>query len=165
LTSLEYVPDHSPAINTLAIINRRAGNLDIAEKIYRYGIQYSNEKLSLLKNYYFLLESLGRTQDAETIQNQLAGIEDPSPFHWVQLARSSYDEGEYLAAIRFYNQALDRAPYLHEAWLGIAQANYEIGRYNRSRSALRSALEEAEKVSTRKLYEAKLVSLTREMSY
>lgn len=162
LAALDFVPDQAGAINLLAVTLRRAGDIDTAELVYRFGIEHARDRLTLLKNYAMLLQENGRTGEARAIQGRLDRLEDPSPFHWYQLAQNSFDDGRYREAIRFYNKALDLAPYLHEAWLGIAQSNYELGRMDRTRTALVAALTEADKVSTRNLYEAKLVMLDRE---
>lgn len=163
LESLTFSPSNSAALNTLAVLNRRNGDDDTAEFIYQYGIEHAEEKLSLLKNYYVLLESQGRNSEAEQINSRLNAMTDPSPFHWYQLGRSAFDNREYSEAISFYNKALNLAPYLHEAYLGIAQANYEMGRLNRTQIALEAAFDEAEKVSTKNIYQAKLVSLSRQL--
>lgn len=160
--ALVQAPDYAAAINTLAVLNRRAGRLETAEAIYRFGIAHADNKLSLLKNYRVLLQASGRVEEADAISRRLERLDDPSPFHWYQLARSSFEEGDFKTAIRYYNKALDLAPYLHEAYLGIALSNYELGRLDRTRRALVSATEEAEKVSTRQLYQAKLAALSRQ---
>lgn len=165
LESLKHVPDHAAAMNTLAITNRRAGDLETAEFIYRFAIAHADDKLTLMKNYALLLIDSGHEAQARDIQDRLDAMEDPSPFHWYQLAKSAADNGDHRAAIRFYNKALDLAPYLHEAWLGIAVANIELGRLDRTRRALLEAAQEAVKVSTRNLYQAKLAALGRESTY
>ena len=165
MESLRYDPDYAAAINTLAVVNRRAGNVDVAEFIYQYGITHARDKLTLMKNYQIMLESSGRQREAENIKQRLETMPDPSPFHWYQVAKAAYEKGEYQEAIRYYNKALDLAPYLHEAFLGIAQANYKLGRLPGTRHALESALQEAQKVSMRNLYEAKLLALSLEMQH
>ncbi len=160
---LKYVPNNAQAINMLAIINRRAGNLEIAEKLYLFGIEFADENLSLLKNYHLLLSSAGRTEEAERIEIQLNSMDDPSPFNWVQLAVQAYDEGDFIKAIDYYNKAIELAPYLHEAYLGIAQSNYQVGKLQSAENALKRALDNVYKVSTRNLYQAKLVSLRKEI--
>ncbi len=160
---LKYVPNNSQAINMLAVINRRAGNPEIAEQLYLFGIEFADEKLSLLKNYHLLLSSAGRIEEAERIEIQLNSMNDPSPFNWFQLAVLAYDEGDFIKAIRYYNKAIELAPYLHEAHLGIAQSNYQVGRLRSAENALKRALDNVYKVSTRNLYQAKLVSLSKEI--
>ncbi|WP_308366779.1 MULTISPECIES: tetratricopeptide repeat protein [unclassified Microbulbifer] len=161
--SLQYAPDHSEALNMLAVVNGRVGNEDEAEEIYLYGIAHAEEKLSLLKNYRVLLSRAGRDAEAEKIQEQLNRMDDPSPFHWFQLARSAYDDREYSRAIGYFKRALELAPYLHEVHLGLAQAYYRAGRLRSAEASLERAMEKSYRVSTRSLYEAKLEALNREI--
>ena len=163
MESLKFVPNNANAINMLAIINRRDGNLETAEQLYLHGIEVADEKLSLLKNYRILLSLSGRNEEAEQIQIKIDSMQDSSPFEWFQLARNAHEDGELLEAISYYDKALALAPYLHEAHLGIAQANYELGNLSRAESALHDAITNVNKVSTRNLYQAKLLTLTSEM--
>ena len=159
MESLKFAPDNSQAINMLASINKRVGDFAKAEELYLFGIEHAEEKLSLLNNYLVLLEAADRTEDAARIRTQLESMDDPSPFNWFQLASSAYADAKYIDAIRYFNKALELAPYLHEAHLGVAQANYEIGRFRNVEASLKAALDNAYKGSTRALYQAKLDAL------
>ncbi len=162
MESLKFAPDDSQAINMLAVVNRRVGDIAKAEELYLFGIEHAEEKLSLLNNYLVLLEAADRTKDAARIRNQLASMDDPSPFNWFQLASTAYADAKYIDAIRYFNKALELAPYLHEAHLGVAQANYEIGRFRNVEASLKAALDNAYRRSTRALYQAKLAALSAE---
>lgn len=157
--SLQYAINDSQAINMLAVVSRRTGDDARAEELYRYGLANGDEKLTLLKNYQVLLRAQQRLAEAEALQATLEQMPDPSPFHWFQLARESVKAGEYPAAIRYYRRALDLAPYMHEAHLGVAQAQHEIGNDELAVVALEKALENVYRPSTRKLYKAKLNAL------
>lgn len=163
LESLEFAPDHAAGLNMLAVIHGRVGDEKKAEAIYLHGLEKADEKLSLMKNYRGLLLRAGRLEEARRIERQLARMDDPSPFHWFQLARSAYHDGEYALAIDYYRRALELAPYLHKGHLGLARAYYEAGRLESARAALQKALDNAYRTSTRSLYEAKLNQLSKEM--
>lgn len=162
LESLEFAPEHSEGLNMLAVVYGRVGDLRKAEAIYLHGLERANEKLSLLKNYRSLLLRAGRREEARNIEEQLARMDDPSPFHWFHLARSAHRDGEYALAIAYYRRALELAPYLHEGHLGLAQAYYEAGRLESAQAALKDALDNAYRPSTRSLYQAKLEALRHE---
>jgi Tfp pilus assembly protein PilF len=162
LEALLHAPTHGSALNMLAIVNRRTGNVATAERIYRYGIAYAEDKLSLLKNYHTLLVSEARNVEAQEIQLQLDTMFDPSPFHWLQLARESHNAGDWNGAISYYHRALGVAPNMHEAYLGLALSYYAAGRLQNAEQALIDAAVAANKVSTRTLYEAKLAALRKE---
>lgn len=159
--ALAYVPRDSEALNMLAVILRRTGRLAESEAVYRFGIEYAGENLSLLKNYHLLLTKSGRTEEARRIKARLMTMDDPSPFHWFHLAQSYYREEDYSSAIRYYREALERAPYLHQAYLGIARSYYHMGESGNVEHALSMALENAQKVSIRSRYQEKLMALRR----
>jgi tetratricopeptide (TPR) repeat protein len=159
LEALNHVPDHGASLNMLAVVNRHAGDLATAEGIYRYGIAHADDKLSLLKNYHTLLTTSGRGAEAEEIQSQLDTMNDPSPLHWLQLARASHEAGDWNSAIRYYQRVLRLAPYMHEVQLGLALSYYAAGELNQAENALQEAVKQANRVSTRNLYKAKLLSL------
>ncbi|MGP1666603.1 MAG: tetratricopeptide repeat protein [Rhodanobacter sp.] len=161
--ALQHAPTHSASLNMLAIVNRRTGDAETAENIYRYGIAYADDKLSLLKNYHTLLSADGRTAEAEAVQRQLDTMNDPSPLHWLQLARTSRDSGDWDATIGYYQRVLQLAPYMHEVQLELAQSYYATGRVRRAETALSEAVTLANKVSTRNLYKAKLLALRKEL--
>lgn len=154
--SLHYHPGSSDAFNTLAITTRRAGYNKEAESIYLFAIAHASNKLTLLKNYRLLLASSGRVEEALLIDRQLQRMEDPSPFHWFQLARSAVDDGDYEHAIDYYRRALTLAPYLHEAHLGIARAYAGLGYREESLQSLVAAIDNAGRLRDRKYYKAKL---------
>lgn len=163
MAAIELVPTDSAALNLLAVVHRRSGDADTAEAIYRYAIPRADDQLSLLKNYQLLLRQQGRLTEAEAIDRQLDSMEDPSPFRWYQLARIAEDAGDLPAAIRYYGRALDRAPYLHEAYLGQALAYYRSGQSRSAAAALEQAMGAAQTISARKLYKAKLAALEQEL--
>jgi Tfp pilus assembly protein PilF len=160
--ALAQDPDHSASLNMLAVVHRRVGDVATAEAIYRYGISHAKDKLSLLKNYHRLLVNEGRAAEAAQVQAQLDTMDDPSPYHWLQLARESHVAGDWDGAIGYYRRALALGPYMHEAHLGLAQSYYAAGRLRNAERALIDAAELANRASTRTLYEAKLASLRRE---
>ncbi|MDO9477344.1 MAG: tetratricopeptide repeat protein [Pseudohongiella sp.] len=157
--SLHYHPHSADALNTMAIVTRRAGHPLVAESIYLYAIEYASEKLTLLKNFRLLLATSGRHEEAELIDQRLRRMEDPSPFNWFQLARSSFEDGDYERAIGYYRRALTLAPYLHEAHLGIAHSYAELGYRDESVQSLVAAIDNAGRLRDRKYYKAKLGAL------
>jgi tetratricopeptide (TPR) repeat protein len=162
LEALQFDPNDAAAINTLAITHRRAGLLERAEALYQQGLAIADDKLLLLKNYRVLLEFQGRRAEARQLAKQLESFDDPSPYHWLQLAQLAESEQDYATAARYYHRVIDMAPYMHEAHLGLALADYHLGRLPSAVSALREAVKQAAKPATRRLYEAKLAALQRE---
>ena len=156
LESLNQEPKNTIALNTMAIVYRRAGDVKMAEQIYKYGIDYLPENVSFLRNYHFLLKSQGRNAEAESISQSLARLDDRNPFNWVNAGRGALADGEHREAIKYFSQALEIAPYLHEAYALKAIAHLRMGDKKRGERELKHALENAQRQTTRSMYQAKL---------
>lgn len=156
LESLEQDAENVTALNTLAIAYRRAGDEEMAEKIYQYGISALPKNASFLRNYHFLLKRQGRHEEASAIERTLASLDDQNPFNWVNAGRSALTEGEYREAIRHFRKALRIAPYLHEAHALMAVAHLRMGNMERGKRELQHALDNAQRLQARALYKAKL---------
>jgi Tfp pilus assembly protein PilF len=161
--ALSLAPNHGASLNMLAVVHRRKGDTDAAERIYRHGIAHADDKLTLLKNYESLLSTSGRYAEAAEVQRQLDAINDTSPLHWLRLARESEARGELSDAINYYQRVLRLTPYMHEVHLALAQAYYASGELHRAESELGAAVETANRTSVRNLYEAKLMTLRKEI--
>jgi tetratricopeptide (TPR) repeat protein len=159
--SMIHAADHPHALNMLAILYRRSGDEQTAEQIYLYGIEKSDEKLSLLKNYRTLLNNQGRTTEADEITQRIAKYKDADPFEWWLLAEDAYQEENYSDALTYYKKSVEIAPYLHEGYFGMAKTYYQLGRLDSAEVAMVSAVENASRKQFRKLYEAKLLALSK----
>lgn len=154
--SLRQEPDNSIALNMLAVTYRRAGDENTAEQIYKYGINSLPTDVTFLRNYQFLLNRQGRHTEAELVGQSLRELDDVNPFNWVNAGRSALADGEYREAIRYFKHALKIAPYLHEAHALTAIAHLKLGNKKRGEQELQNALENAQRQTTRSLYQAKL---------
>jgi len=162
--SMTFAPEHPDAINTLAVLHRRVGEEERAEKLYLYGIDIAHERVSLMKNYRNMLRYQGREEEALAIESQLHELEDPSPFQWLSLARESFDRGDYALAVRMYDKALDVAPYLHDAHLGKVQAQLNLGQLSAAVKSLDTATEYMYEPKQRSMYVAKLTTLRNKLN-
>ena len=159
---LELTPDNPGAINSMAILYRRAGNPARSEEIYQYGIAHLSGKASLLRNYRALLLEQQRFEEAESINKSLAELDAPSPFDWLHVAQDAYDNGDYRDAIAFYERAVEIAPYLHESYAGMAKAHYMLGNRVSAKRELKKARKFSHRKSVQLLYQAKLTALAGE---
>lgn len=158
--TLKLTPEDPGAINSMAVIHRRIGDLDKAEEVYQYGIAHLDDKISFLRNYRVLLEQQGRFDEVAQINRQLTALDDPSPFDWLHAGHDAYSEGNYREAVLLYRKAAKIAPYLHESYAGLAKAYYMIGDRHRAEREFKNALEKSQRPATRSMYEAKLMVLS-----
>ncbi len=160
--SLVIEPENAQAINSLAVIHRRVGEIDKAEELYKYGIKNALNKIVLLKNYQILLLAQNRSEAAERIAKELENLEDLNPFNWLLAANEAFTDADYAVAIKLYKKSIELAPYLHQGHFGIAKSEYQRGNLRASRLALEEALEQAFDSGSKSIYEAKLAVMTKE---
>ncbi len=156
LEALEQDPRNAIALNTLAVVHRRAGDVETAERLYQRGIDTFPENASLLRNYHGLLKSQNRSSKARSIMRKLAKLDDQNPFNWVNAGRSALSDGDYRESVWYFSRALKIAPYLHEAHALMAIAHLRMGDTERGQRQLQQALENAQRQKVRSLYQAKL---------
>ena len=159
MESLDLSPASPESLNMLAIVFDRAGDKRKSEEIYRYGIQYADRRVSLLRNYGIFLRREGRVAEAEEIDAMLAEQNDPNPFDWIYAGLEAYNDGEFRKAIDLFGKSVQLAPYLHEGHFGLAKAYYQLGNLTRAKHELEQAMSNAEAATTRELYEVKLAAL------
>jgi len=147
------------AINLLAIIHRRAGDSVGAEAVYKAGLKFEQANLRLLSNYIMLLKTENRFDEAEHYQEKLSQLNDPNPFNWLEQAYIAKRNNKINRAIRYYQKALVKAPYLNQAYLGLYHIYHEKGHYAKARGMLKQALEWTYEIEQRKQYKLKLYSL------
>lgn len=157
--SLELMPDNASAINSMAIIYRRSGDLAKSEEIYQYGLRHLPDNVSLLRNYRVLLRQQARFDEVDEINKTLAQLDDASPFDWLNAGQQAYNNGEFKDAVFFYKKAVDIAPYLHESYAGMAKAYYQLGDRSGARRELINARKFSNRQSTQSMYQAKLMLL------
>lgn len=160
IEALEQFPTESDAVNTLAVIYERSGQLELARTTYEYGLKYSKHKLELLSNYYSLLKRLKKYGKAREIAHLLESYKDPNPFRWIDLGHKAYKEQNYDKALRYYRRANKLAPYLHEGYAGIARVRYQQGDYKGAQNSINLAINNTFYKKARNLYQEKLSLLT-----
>ena len=161
LKSFEFAPTAPDGINLMAVIYKRVGKDQYAEEIYKYGIETSENKLSLLKNYRYLLVEQNRHAEAKKIRNAITSYDDPSPFSWLNLADAALMSGDAEEAYWYYKKAVELAPYLQYGYLGLAKVFFSQGEYDKTEAMLLSAQERNYAHANDSLYAAKLSALAK----
>jgi len=160
--ALELTPYDAGAINSMAIVYRRAGNVEKSEEIYRYGIKNLSNKVSLLRNYRVLLSEQERFAEVEELNLALAELDEDSPFDWLHAGHDAFAKNEFGEAISYSQKAVEIAPYLHESYAGLAKAHYKLGNRVRAKRELINAQKFSYRKSIQSLYQAKLIALAGE---
>ncbi|WP_237158022.1 tetratricopeptide repeat protein [Shewanella psychrophila] len=157
LTSgIRYDKEYAPLISMMAIVHRRKGDESTAETLYRYGLEVSDSKITLLSNYHYLFSKQGKYEQADRIKLRLLGLEDNSPYDWYLIGQDAILEGDFKSAEIYLSKFLKNPPYYHAAYFDLARAQYALGRNNSAKNSIKLALEYAEMPKSQRQYKAKL---------
>lgn len=160
--ALEREPDQPDTLNLLALLHRRAGDSTTALAFYEYITQAHGLRPDVLNNHANLLRAQGRDAEARALEWRLTEMDDTNPFHWIALGEEARQRGEMNLALQWFEVAIDRAPYLDEAYWQAAVVHYEEGRHELSNDYLRTAVELATRGETEARYRGKLQALNRD---
>ena len=161
--ALEIAGDDVENVNTMAVVLNKIGYSKHALAVYAFGLELEQNSLNLLSNYANLLEQTGDNELAEKIKSKIGDADDDNPYHLIDLAETYISEGRYKIAKRLINRAIDRAPYLHEAYFALARTYYLSQQSEKADKALQTAAQMAYLPETEKLYEAKRFVLSQEV--
>lgn len=154
--ALEHFPTDEHSINMMAVVHERKGLANHADKLYKYGLKYSYEKLDLLRNYQKFLRKQNRFAEAKQIKAKLATMKNINPFDWINLGHTAFSEHKFSEAKRYYKKALKIAPYLHQGHMGVAKSEFKLGNIKASKKSMLLAKKNAFEVDVQDLYQQKL---------
>lgn len=159
VASYQYDQYSAESINLLAVLHRRLGDVKGAEVIYQVALSHDLNNIAMLSNYATLLKTQQRYQEAQALENKIAGLDDLNPYQWLEQAYVEHEQGRVSAAKRYYYKVIEQAPYVHQAYLGLYQIYAKQHQLNKAKEMLKKALTWSYELDDRKLYKAKLYSL------
>ncbi|MFD2168085.1 tetratricopeptide repeat protein [Thalassotalea euphylliae] len=133
--------DSPEVLNILAVIYRRQGEEQEAERIYQHAVSLAPNNISLLSNYLVLLERQGRQAEAGTILTKMAQLDDPNPYSWLDQAYLAKSQGKNRQAITYFKKTIELAPYVKPAYVGLYNIYMEKGQETLAKNTLSRALE------------------------
>jgi tetratricopeptide (TPR) repeat protein len=152
-------PQFLSAFNTLGVVYLRHGDPRRAEAALAFVGQFEKDNPRVLANQAQALRELGRTDEANAIQQRLAHLEPYPPFFHFNRGRAALNAGRLAEAREDFIRELDRAPDYHEFHYWLAIADFGLGRVEEARKELDLAMRDAVKRSDHDLYAAKLDKL------
>lgn len=157
--ALEHDPRNGHTYNALGVLHRRAGADELAEGLLRHALTLAGEELLILRNLRRLMLSLGRSEEAEALQQRILALPDPDPYPALVRGDKAFHQGKLDEALASYREARRIAPYLHEVDQRIAQVYLERGDLRRAKRELQRARDNAIAVTDRRQYQTKLQGL------
>lgn len=149
------------ALNTLAVIYNRHGELALAEQTYRAALLREPENVMVMRNLQPVLGTLGKHAEAQVLARRIASIEPFPPYYHFDQGMLALRAGDFDKARSLFERELKRAPYNDEFlfWLGVT--HLRLGDVQHAREQIAKAVDNSTRQEMRQLYSAKLAMLRR----
>lgn len=154
----KYTPNEPELFNMAGILQRRAGNLDNAELIYKTAFENNLANINLISNYQGLAKRLGKYALAETLSSHLSDA-DKDPYELLVMAKNEANGGQLNRATKHLEKAIARAPYIAELYLELAKIQYQQGKSLQTQRLLEKAIRYEQDSQKLDVYQAKLLYL------
>ncbi|MFG6416950.1 tetratricopeptide repeat protein [Roseateles sp. DC23W] len=145
--------------NTLAVLYRRKGLFDAAEKTLRLVLEREPANVQAMSNLVLVLTDVGRSAEADSYSRQLAQLQPVAPYKFFDDGVAAMKAGEFAEARQLFRKEVARAAYVPEFHFWLALANYGLGDVASARGEIAKALENSATTRDRDMYGAKLAWL------
>lgn len=145
--------------NTLAVLYRRKGLFDAAEKTLRLVLDREPANVQAMSNLVLVLTDVGRKAEADSYSRQLAQLQPVAPYKFFDDGVAAMKAGEFAEARQLFRKEVARAAYVPEFHFWLALASYGLGDVASARGEIAKALENSATSRDREMYGAKLAWL------
>lgn len=147
------------AYNTLGVIYKTHGDLQAAERVYRWILAVEPDNVITLGNLVALLEVQGRNEEAGKVSAALAKIQPTPPFHFFDLGTAAMGRGDFAQAKAMFAREVQRDAYYDKFHFWLGMAYYGLGDTDRATAELAIAVENSATAGDRAFYAGKLARI------
>lgn len=108
--AIELAPEVSYFWSNVAVLYQRSGQLEDAERMYRYAIYTDDDNVSAYANLARLLKQSGRDAEAETYLAEIDRAQRLNPFYHFAEAENLMTAGEFDRALKSIDKAIKLKP-------------------------------------------------------
>ncbi len=149
-------PRFSAGFNTLAVLYRRQGRLDLAERVLEQVLAHEADNEVALANMVVVLREAHRTEELARYEQRLASVRPVPPFKYFDDGQEAMKRQDYRAADALFAQELARSGNNHELHFWAALAKLALGQQERAARHLALAAETSPTPGQQRIYQAKL---------
>jgi Tfp pilus assembly protein PilF len=142
--------------NTLAVVYRRHGSVQAAERVLRFALERNGSDTDLLSNLALVLEQQGRDAEAAAVRARLAQLLPVRPFYYEDQGLAALARGDDEAARDFFKRELERMPYDDHLNFLIGVTELRLGNTRAARRYVEAAVKAATTRQRRSVYASKL---------
>ncbi|MDT8998259.1 transglutaminase domain-containing protein [Paucibacter sp. APW11] len=157
--AVQAEPRLSQALNTLAVIYRRHGQILLAEQVLRHVLAREPDNLAALGNLAVVFGETHRGVERDQLTKRLAQLQPVRPFQYLDEGIAAMGRGEPRLAQQLFIKELARSSFSDEAHFWLALANHALNDMSAAAEQLVLAKETSATQSKRQVYAAKLQSL------
>lgn len=154
-------PRFNGGFNTLAVLYRRQGRLDLAEQVLAQVLAREPANDVALSNMVMLMRAAQRPADQARYEARLAAVQPVPPFRYFDEGLEAMRRLDYRAADALFAQELSRSENNHELHFWAAMAKLALGQQEKAARHLALAAQSSPTAGQQRLYEAKLSKLQR----
>lgn len=159
MAAYRHEKSSTQVINLMAVLHKKKGDIQTAEQFYQYAINKKSDDLTLLSNYAILLKSQHRMVELDNLNEQIDELYDPNPYAWLAQAYIANQNKKILTAEKYFLKVIEMAPYVHQAYLGLANI-YRVKHDNqKAKRILKKGLEWTYEKQEKQSFKKKLYSL------
>jgi len=156
---------HGPALaetwGNLASLYRQSGELELAELLFKHGIELDPSNLTIKENLARLYELTDRSGAASTLNNEVKRKRKNNPYFYAMQAALDYNDGNYRKSVRKYKKAIKMHDKEHQFLFGLAKSYLKLNEYDRANYFLKKAHNMANSEQDKELYRSKMSALQR----
>ena len=156
--AFKYTPYNPELINLLAIIHRRAGDINTAKILFEFAIKHNYISSNLIASYSFLAKKLNDPKLERELEDKLE-LAAKTPFDFITIAQKAASKSRFKKAVNILNNIIEHYPYLPEPYFELAKVHYLQKRTDLACEALELAVAKSDTQEKTGMYEAKLKSL------
>jgi Tfp pilus assembly protein PilF len=161
--ALKISPQNAETINSLAVLLMKNRQNRLAGQLLKFVIDNKRATANVFSNYILYLKKSGKTNAVDSFIAQIDEVEEDNPYKWLDLAQGALDKNTLALATKYFKKALKLAPYLDEAYFGLAKCAYLNNELLVAEKYLLEATEIAFVPKHKRLYSAKLSMLRSEL--
>lgn len=125
--AIQLAPDAAFAWTNLGVLFNRNGQPKEAETAYRHAMSLDQRSTSAASNLARLLLQQQRFEEANALQASIAGRQKANPYYWWLKGQQLAGQGQLVAAIDNYRQAIELKNDDHRLYLALANALFDAG--------------------------------------
>ncbi|MFZ6871037.1 tetratricopeptide repeat protein [Undibacterium sp. Di27W] len=125
--SLRIDSDFMVAYNTLGVIYRQHGDLQLAENVFKQILQKEPENTLALSNLVEVLRKSARYQEAQAYLSTLERLQPYPPFHFFNRGMAAMQRGDFKEAKALFKREIKRDANYDEFHLWLALAHLKLG--------------------------------------